>query len=32
MDGATNGFEGVQLPGVYVILGVFFYFLPASPA
>lgn len=31
MDGETNWFEGVQLLGVYIILGVFFYFLPASP-
>jgi len=31
MDGETNWFEGVQLLGVYVILAVFFYFLPASP-
>ena len=28
MDGETNWFEGVQLLGVYVILAVFFYFLP----
>ncbi len=29
-DGETNWFEGLQLLSVYVILGVFFYFLPAS--
>lgn len=29
MDGETNWFEGLQLLGVYVILGIFFYFLPA---
>ena len=29
MDGETNWFEGLQLLGVYVILAVFFYFLPA---
>jgi len=28
-DGETNWFEGLQLLSVYVILGVFFYFLPA---
>jgi Ca2+:H+ antiporter len=28
-DGETNWFEGLQLVSVYVILGVFFYFLPA---
>jgi len=27
-DGETNWFEGLQLLSVYVILGVFFYFLP----
>ena len=31
MDGETNWFEGVQLLGVYIILGVFFYFLPGTP-
>jgi Ca2+:H+ antiporter len=31
MDGETNWFEGVQLLSVYIILAVFFYFLPASP-
>ena len=31
MDGETNWFEGVQLLGVYIILAVFFYFLPAPP-
>jgi Ca2+/H+ antiporter len=31
MDGETNWFEGVQLLSVYIILGVFFYFLPALP-
>ena len=30
MDGETNWFEGVQLLGVYIILGVFFYFLPGA--
>jgi Ca2+/H+ antiporter len=30
MDGETNWFEGVQLLGVYIILGVFFYFLPGT--
>ena len=30
-DGETNWFEGLQLLSVYVILGVFFYFLPATP-
>jgi Ca2+:H+ antiporter len=30
MDGETNWFEGVQLLGVYAILAVFFYFLPAG--
>lgn len=29
-DGETNWFEGLQLLSVYVILGVFFFFLPAS--
>ena len=29
VDGETNWFEGLQLLGVYVILAVFFYFLPA---
>ncbi len=29
MDGETNWFEGLQLLGVYIILGIFFYFLPA---
>jgi len=29
-DGETNWFEGLQLLSVYVILGVFFYFLPAA--
>lgn len=28
-DGETNWFEGLQLLSVYVILGVFFYFLPS---
>ena len=28
MDGESNWMEGVQLLGVYVILGVAFYFLP----
>ena len=31
MDGETNWFEGLQLLGVYAILAVFFYYLPASP-
>ena len=30
MDGETNWFEGVQLLGVYIILAVFFYFLPGA--
>jgi Ca2+:H+ antiporter len=30
-DGETNWFEGLQLLSVYVILAVFFFFLPASP-
>ena len=30
MDGETNWFEGVQLLGVYAILAVFFYVLPAT--
>jgi Ca2+:H+ antiporter len=29
MDGETHWFEGLQLLGVYAILAVFFYFLPA---
>jgi Ca2+:H+ antiporter len=29
-DGETNWFEGLQLLGVYLILAVFFFFLPAS--
>ncbi len=29
-DGETNWFEGVQLLSVYIILGVFFYFLPSQ--
>lgn len=29
LDGETNWFEGLQLLSVYLILGVFFYFLPA---
>jgi len=29
-DGETNWFEGTLLLSVYVILGVFFYFLPAA--
>lgn len=29
-DGETNWFEGLQLLSVYIILAVFFYFLPAS--
>jgi Ca2+:H+ antiporter len=29
VDGETNWFEGLQLLGVYVILAIFFYFLPA---
>ena len=29
IDGETHWFEGLQLLGVYVILAVFFYFLPA---
>lgn len=32
MDGETNWLEGLQLVGVYVILTVFFYVLPAPPA
>jgi Ca2+:H+ antiporter len=28
-DGETNWFEGLQLLSVYVILGVFFFFLPS---
>src|SRR5205823_13435846 len=31
VDGETNWFEGLQLLGVYVILAVVFYFLPAPP-
>lgn len=30
MDGETHWFEGLQLLGVYLILVVFFYYLPAS--
>jgi Ca2+:H+ antiporter len=30
IDGETNWFEGLQLVAVYVILAVFFYFLPAE--
>ncbi|MDE3181615.1 MAG: cation transporter, partial [Acidobacteriota bacterium] len=31
MDGETHWFEGLQLLGVYLILAVFFYYLPALP-
>jgi Ca2+:H+ antiporter len=29
-DGETNWFEGVQLLALYLILGILFYFLPAT--
>src|SRR5437762_3116428 len=32
LDGETHWFEGLLLLGVYAILAVFFYFLPAPPA
>jgi Ca2+:H+ antiporter len=32
LDGETHWFEGLQLLGVYLILAVFFYYLPAAPA
>ena len=32
LDGETHWFEGIQLLGVYLILTVFFYYLPAAPA
>jgi Ca2+:H+ antiporter len=30
-DGETNWFEGIQLLALYLILGILFFFLPASP-
>ena len=30
IDGETHWFEGLQLLGVYLILAVFFYYLPAA--